>query len=205
MQMSLYICSKVHYLSLDSHNLLNKFDSIISCSPSPSPLSHTSFRKLLIAFHHRKDKNMWVELLQTQNPQLKPSLSEELGSKKKLPLYIQKMREIEYFNPKSRYHMSRFHSLPNAHAYGSLTSQDLQSLMRIYDHAHSFSSLPASYHGSQSSLGLSQFHHDHGHRHVRLSYMHSLDSETISEVEERECEECEEVDSEGDSDSGLRM
>ena len=35
--------------------------------------------------------------------------------------------------------------------------------------------------------------------------MHSLDSETISEVEERECEECEEVESEGDSDSGLRM
>ena len=166
-----------------------------------SPLSLSSFRKLLIAFHHRKDKNMWVELLQTQNPQLKPSLSEELGSKKKLPLYIQKMREIEYFNPKSRYHMSRFQSLPNANVYRSLTSQDLQSLMRIYDHAYSFSSLPASYHGSQSSL--LQFHHDH--RHARLSYMHSLDSETISEEEERECEECEEVVSEGDSDCGLQM
>ena len=167
-----------------------------------SPLSLSSFRKLLIAFHHRKDKNMWVELLQTQNPQLKPSLSEELGSKKKLPLYIQKMREIEYFNPKSRYHMSRFQSLPNANAYrSSLTSQDLQSLMRIYNHAYSFSSLPSSFHGSQSSL--SQFHHDH--RHARLSYMHSLDSETISEEEERECEECEEMVSEGDSDCGLRM
>jgi hypothetical protein len=165
-----------------------------------------SHRKLLIAFPHRKDKNMWVELLQTQNSQLKPSLSEELGSKKKLPLYIQKMREIEYFNPKSRYHMSRFQSLPNAHAYGSLTSQDLQSLMRIYDHAYSFSSLPADYRGSQSSL--SQFHHDHAYRHhhchSRICHMHSLDSETISEVEERDCEECEVV-SEGDSDCGLQM
>ena len=148
-------------------------------------LTHTLFRELLIGFHHRKDKNMWVELLQTQNPKLKPSLSEELGSKKKLPLYIQKMRQIEYFNPKSRYHMSRFQSLPNAHE--SLTSQDLQSLMRLYSHAYSFSSLPADYRSSQSSL--LQCYHDHDH--IRMS--HSIDSETISEVEERDCEDCEVV------------
>lgn len=148
-------------------------------------LTHTLFRELLIGFHHRKDKNMWVELLQTQNPKLKPSLSEELGSKKKLPLYIQKMRQIEYFNPKSRYHMSRFQSLPNAH--DSLTSQDLQSLMRFYSHAYSFSSLPADYRSSQSSL--LQCYHDHDH--IRMS--HSIDSETISEVEERDCEDCEVV------------
>lgn len=168
-----------------------------------SSLSLSLFRELLIAFHHRKDKNMWVELLQTQNPQLKPSLGEELGSKKKLPLYIQKMRQIEYFNPKSRYHMSRFQSLPDARR--SLTSQDLQSLMQIYDHAYSFSSLPADYRDSQSSSLLQFRHHHHGHGHVRVSHMHSLDSETISEVEERDiCEECE-VLSEEDSGSGLQI
>ena len=125
-------------------------------------------------------------------------MSEELGSKKKLPLYIQKMREIEYFNPRSRYHMSRFQSLPNAR--GSITSQDLQSLMKIYNHAHSFSSLPAEFRGSQTSL--MQCYHDHHHGHVRVSRMHSLDSEMLSEVEEGVCEECEVVSEE---DSGLQM
>lgn len=170
----------------------------MSCFSLPLSLFllHMLFRELLIAFHHKKDKNMWVELLQTQNPQLKPSLSEELGSKKKLPLYIQKMRQIEYFNPRSRYHMSRFQSLPNT--CGSLTSQDLQSLKRIYHHAHSFSSLPADYHSSQSSL--TQCYHDHHH----FRFSHSIDSEMISEVEERDCEDCEVV-SEEELNSGLQM
>ena len=155
---------------------------------------YVPFSELLIAFHHKKDKNMWVELLQTQNPKLKPSLSEELGSKKKLPLYIQRMRQIEYFNPKSRYHLSRFQSLPNTH--GSLTSQDVQTLKTIYDHSHSFSSLPGDYHSSEPSLV--QYCHNHHHFQV------SMDSETISEIEERDCVDCE-VISEDDSNSGLQM
>ena len=134
-----------------------------------------SYSELLLAFHHKKDKNMWVELLQTQNLQLRPSLSEEQGSsKKKLPLYIHKMRQIEYLNPKSRYHMSRFHSMPNAHQ--TVSQKELESLRSMYN---SFSSLPG--HSSYTS----PFYHEHNHLMVSLTDSSSF-GETISEVEETE-------------------
>ena len=162
------------------------------------------FRELLIAFPHRRDKNMWVELLQTQNSELKPSLGEELGSKKKLPLYIQKMREIEYFDPKSRYHLSRFQSLPNQR--GSVSSQDFQSLRRLLSYSHSFSSLPADRRSLQPSPVQCR---SHKHHFFRVSY--SLDSGTISEIEEitgNSRVECEGVSSDDDTsthNSGLQM
>ena len=95
-------------------------------------------------------------------------MSEETGNKKKLPLYIQKMREIEYYDPKSRYHMSRFHSLSNA-----VSQKHLESLRTL-----------------SSSWPMEDTGCIHNHNTLELYYnsehlvLCATDSETVSEVEE---------------------
>ena len=120
---------------------------------------------------------MWIELLQTQNPDLGPSPREERGDAKKLPLYIRKMREIDYFDPKSRYHFSRLHSVPHSLHSTLSSSSDIKSLRTaVY---HSFSSLPADYRHMSSSPALLR-----DHKQLRaVSSLDSASSEANSELE----------------------
>ena len=55
----------------------------------PSPLPPPHIREMLLATSHRKAKNIWMELLQEQNPRLLPPVVENASSK---PAYIQRMR-----------------------------------------------------------------------------------------------------------------
>ena len=55
-----------------------------------SPLLPHCYREMLLATSNRKSKNVWMELLQEQNPDLLPPQHDEDESAK--PAYIQRMR-----------------------------------------------------------------------------------------------------------------